>query len=528
MATFNLLDEPWIPCVMANGEARELSLRAVLTEATEVRELFDASPLVTAALHRLLLAVLWRVFPLRSLADWKMLWQAGAFDAVKLNTYFNQWHERFDLLHTEKPFYQLSSLSLVNQTPLKRLGWEFAANNNGTLFDHSWNDDRPPIDPKLSICWILATHCFAASAGRGESGQLHTKDSPWSRGAVILLQGDTVFETLALNLLNLLRTDFPHSDADLPIWEKDSTWQPQHDQTPDGMLEYLTWQSRAIKLLPNENGELRECYFAQGRAIGENFKREPAYAYKRDPKLGLLVWQFDEGRALWRDSHSLFNLSDDAPYQIPQALHHLATLVRGKTLDRHRLYRLQVLGQSLESGQPTIHFWRNERLPLSLDYLNEKNLLDKLREAITLSEETSKVLQSGVYLLAKSLLEFIADRQPDKKDVQQMTKHLQTESFYWSQLEAPFKKLLTDLPNDHVTDEDEGTVYGQRVLAEWALVLERTAKDAFHIATRSLDGSSRALKAVAIAQNSFNRKLRETLKPYLEPDNQTELNGGQS
>lgn len=512
--TFNLLDEPWIPVVMKSGEPRELSLRDALVETEQVRELFDASPLVTASLHRLMLAVLWRVFPLRSLSDWKVIWQTGRFDAAKLEAYFEQWHERFYLLHPDKPFYQLNTLELGRRTPLKRLGWEFAAGNNGTLFDHSSDDDRPAIEPKVAARWIVATHCFAASAGKSET--IHTKDSPWARGAAILMQGENLFETLSLNLLNLIRTDFPQSEKDCTDWEKLQAWQPEHDQTPDGVSEYLTWQSRAIKLLPGENGQLRECYFAQGRAVTESFRREPTYAYKRDEKLGLLVWQFNEDRATWRDSHALFNLSDDAPFQIPQALHHLARLVREKTLDRNRLYRLQVLGQCLESGQPTIHFWRNDRLPLSAAYLNEKALLDKLRVAVTLGEDTAKALQNCVYSLSRSLLEFISGRQPDKKDVQQMTRHLQTEAFYWSQLETHFKQLLTDLPNDQSPDEEGETVYGVRVLAEWATVLERTAKEAFHVATRSLDGSSRALKAVAIAQNSFNHKLRDVLKPYLE------------
>jgi CRISPR system Cascade subunit CasA len=471
------------------------------------------------------LAVLWRVFPLRSLAEWKTLWQARRFDASKLDAYFDQWKERFDLLHPEKPFYQLGNLTLSKRTPLKRLGWEFAAGNNGTLFDHSSDDDRPAIEPKVAARWLVATHCFAASAGKSET--IHTKDSPWSRGAAILMQGDNLFETLSLNLLNLLRTDFRQSGNDLPAWEKDSVWQPQHDQTPDGMLEYLTWQSRAIKLLPDENGDLRECHFAQGRAIREDFRAEPMCAYRRDPKHGLLVWQFNENRVVWRDSHALFNLSDNAPFQIPQALHHLARLVREKTLSRERLYRLRVLGQCLESGQPTIHFWRNEHLPLRADYLNEKSLLDKLRSGITSSEEVAKALQSGVYSLAKALLEFIADRQPDTKDVKRMTAHLQTESFYWSQLEAPFKKLLADLPADQTLDDEGETVYGARALAEWARALERTAKEAFHVATRSLDGSSRALKAVAVAQNSFNYKLRNALSTYFDHDNNTETNGGE-
>ncbi|MCW5968621.1 MAG: type I-E CRISPR-associated protein Cse1/CasA [Blastocatellales bacterium] len=524
MPSFNLIDEQWIPCVMANGGPRELSLHDVLVEAGQVREIFDASPLITASLHRLLLAVLWRCFPLRSLADWRILWQQQRFDADKLGAYFDQWHERFYLLHPETPFYQLNTLELSKRTPLKRLGWEFAAGNNATLFDHSSDDDRPVIQPNVAARWIIATHCFAASAGRGEKDQLHTKDSPWTRGAVTLINGDNLFETLVFNLLNLVRNDFPLSEKDIPIWETTGTWVPAHNQIPDGLLEYLTWQSRAIKLLPDSWNELRECYFAQGRAIEESFKVEPMYAYKRDQKLGLLVWQFSEDRAMWRDSHSLFNLADDAPFQIPQALHHLARLVREKTLNRDRLYRLQVLGQCLESGQPTIHFWRNDRLPLHADYLNYKALLDNLRSAISLGEEVAKILQNSVYMLAGRLLEFISQRQPDKKDIQQMMAHLQTEAFYWSQLETHFKHLLADLPNDQSHDENGELVYGKKALADWARKLNLIANEAFQIATRSLDGSSRGLKAVAIAQGGFNQKLRTALSSYI---NTTPTGGAQ-
>jgi CRISPR system Cascade subunit CasA len=526
MFAFNLIDEKWIPCVMANGDARELNLRDVLTEAHEVHEIFTTSPLVTSSLHRLLLAILHRCFPTHSLAEWKTLWLRQYFDAAVLNSYFAKWYERFDLLHTAKPFYQRSNLALNRKTPLKRLGWEFAAGNNATLFDHSWDENRPAILPATAACWIVATQSFAASAGKSET--IHTKDSPWSRGAAILMQGDNLFETLALNLLNLLKPDFPSSAEDIPVWEANDDWQPAHAQIPNGILEYLTWQSRSVRLLPDESGELRECFFAQGRAITEDFKNEPMYAYKRDNKQGLLVWQFNEGRVMWRDSHALFNLSDDAPFQIPQAFHHLARLVRDGVLERQQLYRLQVLGQCLESGQPTIRFWRHERLPLRVAYLNEKPLLEKLREAITLTEETAKALQQSICSLARALIEYVSERRAKTEDIQPLTDSLNTDSFYWSQLEAPFKQLLTDLPNDLTEDDEEEIEYGRKQMPAWAHTLHEVANEAFSIATRSLDGTSRSLKAVAVAERSFHVKLRGVLGSYLDEyrDAHTQTTGG--
>src|SRR2546428_323752 len=234
---FNLIDEPWIPCLMLDGKQRDLTLCEALISAHEVKEVFDPSPLVTAGIYRLLLAIVQRCFPMKGLAEWKTLWAEERLNEQTLTGYLKKWHERFDLFHPDRPFYQQAAITAKKTTPLKRLGWEFAAGNNATLFDHSLDEDRPPIEPAIATRWIIATQCFAASAGRGESGQLHTKDSPLTRGAGILLQGNDLFETLTLNLLNLHKPDFPNFNDDQPVWESNEVWQPEHNQTPNGKLE---------------------------------------------------------------------------------------------------------------------------------------------------------------------------------------------------------------------------------------------------------------------------------------------------
>ena len=60
--SFNLIDQPWIPCVLPHGRMEDLSLRDTLLNAHKITAIFDQSPLVTAALHRLLLAILHRNF----------------------------------------------------------------------------------------------------------------------------------------------------------------------------------------------------------------------------------------------------------------------------------------------------------------------------------------------------------------------------------------------------------------------------------------------------------------------------------
>ena len=106
--TFNLIDEPWIPCLTFDGERVEFGLRDSLVQAHELRELHGDTPLETAALYRLLLAVLHRVFGPEKRSRWKSLWARERFDKSTLENYLHrpEIYRRFDLFDPEKPFYQ--------------------------------------------------------------------------------------------------------------------------------------------------------------------------------------------------------------------------------------------------------------------------------------------------------------------------------------------------------------------------------------------------------------------------------------
>ena len=115
--SFNLVDEKWIPCIMLDDTFRELGILETLSKAHDIKEIFDPSPLVNAALYRLLLAILHRNFGPPSIEEWKVMWESGHFDKSTLQDYFNKWHSRFDLFDKEHPFYQFEGFVLKKQTP---------------------------------------------------------------------------------------------------------------------------------------------------------------------------------------------------------------------------------------------------------------------------------------------------------------------------------------------------------------------------------------------------------------------------
>ncbi|RLD04062.1 MAG: type I-E CRISPR-associated protein Cse1/CasA, partial [Chloroflexi bacterium] len=103
---FNLIDEPWIPCIRNDGSKAELNLREVLLEAQQLRGLYGETPLIVASLYRFLLAMMYSIYGNPSTRSWKKLWEAKHNDAERVEEYLKKWHERFYLFHPERPFYQ--------------------------------------------------------------------------------------------------------------------------------------------------------------------------------------------------------------------------------------------------------------------------------------------------------------------------------------------------------------------------------------------------------------------------------------
>ena len=167
--SFNLIDQPWIPCTMSDGSHTELSLQDTLLQAHEIRAIFDQSPLVTAALHRLLLAILHRNFGPASRSEWQTLWQAGQFDSARLGSYFSEWYRRFDLFDDERPFYQDGGMEpekgKIKEVEINELIPELARANNRTLFDHTTDATSPVLSPPEAARALVATQMYRLAGG---------------------------------------------------------------------------------------------------------------------------------------------------------------------------------------------------------------------------------------------------------------------------------------------------------------------------------------------------------------------------
>ena len=192
MPSFNLVDESWIPCIMADGKYQDISLEQVLVRAHEICEIFDPSPIITIALHRFLLAVLHSNFSTTSLVDWEKLWQNGRWDENRLKQYFQKYYQNFYLIESEFPFYQDLNLYIQNKNnfckdedkvPLAKLARELSATTGAALFDHNFDDSPKCFTFSESARLLLADQYYGLEDGRGYS------PSPISFGACVLVKG---------------------------------------------------------------------------------------------------------------------------------------------------------------------------------------------------------------------------------------------------------------------------------------------------------------------------------------------------
>jgi len=498
---FNLVEDRWIPCIRRDGRPDELGLRDVLVQAQGLLEVSGESPLVVAALYRLLLAVLHRVFGPKSMGDWATLWEEGRWDGSALEQYLRQWEEWFDLFHPDRPFGQAAH-SGAKAKSVNSLVHHVASGNAATLFDHHTDDRSVALSPAAAARFLVASQAF----GIGGLSGLPEKftDAPCAKGVLFLVQGDTLFETLALNLLRYPDNDVMRSTPeDCPAWEMEDPFTPPRT-IPLGYLDYLTWQNRRILFQPETVfGETVVRYMTWGPGLRlDEGVHDPMKHYTEDPKQGPRPLSFREGRALWRDSAVLFRLGKEG-FRPPRALGWVHDLMyQGYLGENVQVERILALGMAKDRAK--VEFYRSEQWPLPLVYLQREELVDALEQALEMAENVSRRLWGAARTLATFLLAPEADRpearQPNREGLDQVMGPWNVERRYWSRLEIPFRITMERLPDDR-----------DAVLSAWQDTLRRTAWEAFDGVTENLGVTPQALKATVRGRDQLAAGLAKAL-----------------
>jgi CRISPR system Cascade subunit CasA len=531
---FNLVDEKWIPCLIAGEKtSQEFSLRETLLQAHEIDEIFDNSPLITISLHRLLLAILHRNFGPASFSEWKKFWNQNqkrwGEEVIKvINDYLDEWKPRFKLFDAEKPFYQVAEIKnkkgeVADLKTVTIMSQELASGNNATLFDHNFEQLGKNFSFSETARYLITTQAFALPGGVSFPFNFSLANS--TKGITFLAKGDNLFQTLALNLV-LYNEEMPFpisSNAeDLPIWEQKNLAQPDAKGTDaKGYLDYLTWQSRKVVIEKPVIEEVAKCVVQQNLVLSKTHAvLDPLKCYVVDKTEGITPLKFNSEKSLWRDTQALFQqIKVDSRKKKSLSLTSFLARVeqarKSGEIEAKSQYDLIAYGLVTKDKAANVVSWSRERLPLPMIYTTGegKVLVDRLKDSLNLAENIGEILRNSIWFLSKLLLSPMSDdanaRQPDSKDVRKVSETFGAEGIYWSRLESPFKNLLVNLPKDKSFDEDGDEVFGKEELKIWARTVDKIAMQAFEIAINGLSGSARELKAIAEAEGVFHSRMKK-------------------
>lgn len=491
MSRFNLIDEEWIPVRFLDGNHGELGIQDILLGGKDIAAIEDPSPLVVAALHRFLLAVLYRALEGPTDIDQaKKLFKKG-IPGNKITAYLEKWRDRFWLFDEKYPFGQVPTFEPKKWRAWTVLAAEHNADNAKVLFDHVDVEASGTISAAAAIRWILATQTFSVSCGKSELS--HTGTAPSATAAIVLPLGGNLQDTL---IFALVPENREIAGGDLPLWEREpesvNRLRQGVKRASSGLADRYTWRIRSIRLVENNLGRVEKLAFASGVGDSSVDQVDPMLGYRIDDKRGKLPIQFRD-RGLWRDFDALL---PDQSHLGPQVIEHALRLTRSNLARFPR--SVLVLGQA--NSKAKIEYWRMERFALPEALTGDRFIRTEILQLLREAEDAQKCLWSASRSYARDLLSR-GKREPVANDIKAFVKQMPTNSWYWSALEARFHEILQEYTLERDSDD---------IRCQWLTFVRDILRKAWeqHRASVSM-GDAWAIRALVKAEGPVRAKLKE-------------------
>jgi CRISPR system Cascade subunit CasA len=261
-------------------------------------------------------------------------------------------------------------------------------------------------------------------------------------------------------------------------------------------------QTRAVLLLPDEQGKVQWIRFAAGIALGDDVQAPDPMASYRAGSNNLVRLSFTEGRAFWRDLPALLPDAEGLACQPAAVLGWAANL---QFLLGNSQQPLLVAG--LASDQAKLLRWRSESITLPTALLASPDCANELRTYVRRAEE----LFSAIRKLAANML---AETLPDSgsKDTYARARSLvdagPAAALYFATAERSLGQVMDLLGSAELADVD-------RAEAQWQQTLLAAAQAAWQAVREGLGRSPKALRAEA----RLYPRLLALLQPLHRPEN---------
>lgn len=484
---FNLIDTPWIPMLRRDGQLEEVSLVDAIARAGEFTQIVGEVPTQVFAIQRLLLAVLHRaVDGPRDLDEWQVIREDWLGTVALVRRYLDTFRDRFFLFHPTTPFFQVADLRTTSDkvSGLEKLVVDVP--NGAPFFTTRLGPGLEWMPGAEAARWLVHVHAFDPSGIRSgavgdprvNNGKVFPVGTGWS-GQIggVLVVGNSMLESLQLNLVVAGLLNLVSDGTDLPPWERPQLTEKVEigagRPEPRGIVDLYTWQTRRVRLVGDAE-HVTGVVLCQGDPMTPHNRQdiEPMTAWRysepQTKKAGRDVYmprQHDPERQFWRGLSGLLPMvgvdatpKGKARFLAPTVVTWIGVLVGRGWVDAAAVIRLRATGIAYGSNNSVVDEIVDDTLTIPASLLGESAsaLGVAAIDAVERAEEAARVVAD----LARNLSRAAgADTENDGPALRAREK-------FYANLDAPFRSWLLTL------DPDEPAT---AAAARWQAVVRQTA-----------------------------------------------------
>lgn len=486
MASFNLIDEPWIMVIDENNKNVMVSIKEIFKNPSRYKGIAGDMKTQDFAVFRVLLSILHTVYSrfdfngniyqnilldekskqINDIEDedeldeykealmetWKNLWENKKFtDSVE--KYLEKWHDRFYLFDDKYPFFQVRISDIkgkinknLNETLGKTVNRLISESGNKTaIFSPKSDDEKAKLSSSDIARWLIVYQGYTGLSDKiifGEEKYKASKGWLFDIGG-IMLEGTNLFETFMLNLI-LVHPTFD-TKIQKPCWEYenlDLIANYLNEKVVDNLSELYTNWSRAVYINPNFN----EC---------EDFKlsgvKLPEIKHENNFLECMTLLKYDEKENIYRPmKHKLY-----------KSLWRNYGLIISNTKSVGIIKWIDNIKDKIDNVKITISAISMQDDGNATSWLPTDEIYDKINieESILIDKNKygwiiriNEIVEFTKEILDKNYRMFINDIKEIRNIQSKEFINTEIEKLYTT-VDAPFKKWISNLKNEDSIEE---------------------------------------------------------------------------
>ena len=468
---FNLCNEPWIPVLYVSGQTQEVSLKQLFDESNSIRKIHSGDATTDVAILGVAVVIFFRAV-LENKEEYGELYRepkkwiqnissGGSEQLYFVQDYLKKYQDRFNLFDAERPFMQVADLhtSKGEVKPVSRL----VLDSESEYFSMRAEQALTSLSYAEAARYLVTVQAYdysgiksgAVGDPRVKGGKGYPLGVGWyGTTGKIIVHGENLIETLLYcidyeQLLNVEKVKGKsHRIAlqDKSVWERElpDTAAPRAYKGGDptkykdepapavGMCEILTWQSRRVRLFP-ENGRVTGVLVSNGdKWFDRNTYTDPLTAYRFSKNQSTQtnpVWMpkaHSAERTLWRGVDALLMRLDSSQIKQDKPAPVIRQISSGKYFPAGAKANVQLVGMVYGNQSAVIEGTIDESLSLELALLTEQgaristtvreNIQITMDAAIALGQYAGNLLRAAgkEYEFRPSVTESILHRMEDE------------------------------------------------------------------------------------------------------------------